>query len=146
MLSSVWEVSAPFLHDAQPKTCRRCGAADHISRDCINEVCFNCDGIGHVSRSCPEKMKCCFCKSEDHKAIDCPLLWYRCSASHRDAPPDESGPGPRVDADPSLLKLLLPSPMMLKLILMTTPPMMLKLTPALHLLPPSTISSIHRVC
>ena len=90
-----------FYHDGQPKICRRCGAADHVSRDCINEVCFNCDGIGHVSRSCPEKMKCCICKSEDHKAIDCPLSWYRRSASHRDAPPDESGPGPGADADPS---------------------------------------------
>ena len=38
-------------------------------------------------------MWCCICKSEEHKAIDCPLSWYRCPASHRDAAPDESEAG-----------------------------------------------------
>lgn len=53
-----------FSHEGQPKTCRRCGAADHLARDCANEVCFNCDTIGHVAKHCPETMKCCICKSE----------------------------------------------------------------------------------
>ena len=83
-----------FYHDGQQKTCRRCGAADHIARDCANEVCFNCDEIGHQSKSCPQKMRCCICKSEEHLAIDCPLSWYRRPASHRDAAPDEPAVGP----------------------------------------------------
>ena len=98
-----------FYHDGQPKTCRKCGADDHIARDCVNDVCFNCDTIGHVSKRCPEKMRCCICKSEQHKAIDCPLSWYRRPASHRDAdsgdpgadpdpPRDSSGISPRAEA------------------------------------------------
>jgi len=79
-----------FYHDGQPKTCRKCGALDHIARDCTNDCCFNCDSIGHVSKHCPEKMKCCICKSEQHKAIDCPLSWYRRSATHRDDAPNET--------------------------------------------------------
>lgn len=37
-----------FYHDGQTKTCRRCGAADHIAHDCVNEAHFNCDKIGHL--------------------------------------------------------------------------------------------------
>ena len=91
-----------FLHDGQTKTCRKCGAADHIARDCANDFCFNCDSIGHVSKRCPEKRKCCICKSELHMAIDCPLSWYRRPASHRDAAPEEAGtdPAARPEVDP----------------------------------------------
>ena len=65
-----------FYHEGQTKTWRRCGCPDHIAKDCENSVCFNCDEIGHEARDCPHRMKCCICKSEAHKAIDCPLSWY----------------------------------------------------------------------
>ena len=81
-----------FSHVGQPKTCRKCRALDHIARDCSNDVCFNCDTIGHVSKSCPERMRCCVCKSEEHKAIDCPFSWHRHPTTHRDAVPGDAAP------------------------------------------------------
>ena len=46
-------------------------------------------------------MRCCIYKSEQHKAIDCPLSWYRRPTSHRDAVPDEPvvDPAPDEPAD-----------------------------------------------
>ena len=98
-----------FFHEGQPKTCRNCGALDHIARDCSNEICFNCDTIGHVSKSCPEKMRCCICKSEDHKAIDCPLSWYRRPSTHRDSAPDDAARDPPA-ADPDTIRVRPTSP------------------------------------
>ena len=66
-----------FSYTGQPKTCRKCGAADHIARDCGNTVCFNCDQIGHVSRDCTAKLLCCICKADTHMAVDCQHSWYR---------------------------------------------------------------------
>lgn len=45
------------------------------------------DTIGHTARNCEKAMLCCICKSPEHKAIDCPLSWYRRPArveSHED--------------------------------------------------------------
>lgn len=53
----------------------------------VTTVCFNCDQIGHVAKNCPEDMKCCICKSQQHKAIDCPLSWYRRPVTHRERNP-----------------------------------------------------------
>ena len=89
-----------FSHAGQPKTCRKCGALDHIARDCSNDVCFNCDTIGHVSKSCPERMRCCICKSEQHKAIDCPFSWHRRPTTHRDAAADDAAPDAGPDDTP----------------------------------------------
>ena len=66
-----------FSYSGQPKTCRKCGAEDHIVRDCTNTVCYNCDKTGHVSQDCEEAMRCCICKSEHHMAVDCPHSWYK---------------------------------------------------------------------
>lgn len=63
------------FHEGQPKTCRRCNSPDHLAKDCNNTFCFNCDSIGHVSKQCPSIVKCCICKEESHKAIDCQLSW-----------------------------------------------------------------------
>lgn len=90
-----------FYHDGQTKTCRRCGSAGHLARDCPNEFCFNCDTIGHMAKSCPEEMRCCICKSNGHKAIDCPHSWYRRPTVHSGSPAsenlEESAP---IDEDP----------------------------------------------
>ena len=87
-----------FYHDDQIKTCRRCGGTDHIAKDCVNSVCFNCDQIGHVAKHCPEDMKCCICKSPQHKAIDCPLSWYRRPATYRERTPVDSENAGSADA------------------------------------------------
>lgn len=86
-----------FYHDGQTKTCRKCGVSDHIAKDCDNSVCFNCDKIGHMAKECPEPMKCCICKSEKHRAIDCPLSWYRRPATHRE---DDLSSGEPEDDNP----------------------------------------------
>ena len=63
------------FYEGQPRTCRRCNSPDHLAKDCKNTFCFNCDSIGHVSKQCPSNVKCCICKEESHKAIDCQLSW-----------------------------------------------------------------------
>ena len=50
-------------------------------------------------------MRCCICKSEEHKAIDCPLSWYRRPTTHRDFAPDDAAhdpaaPNPDAHANP----------------------------------------------
>lgn len=50
-------------------------------------------------------MRCCICKSTEHRAIDCPLSWYRRPATHQPDPPSEDNraredPDPKVDPDP----------------------------------------------
>lgn len=76
-----------FYHDNQIKTCWKCGGTGHVAKDCDNSVCFNCDQIGHVAKNCPEDMKYCICKSQQHKAIDCLLSWYRRPVTHRERNP-----------------------------------------------------------
>lgn len=75
-----------FYHDHHVKTCRKCGSANHLARDCTNTVCFNCDQLGHMSKDCPNGTLCCIFKHVDHMAIDCPLSWYRRPTLDRDEP------------------------------------------------------------
>ena len=63
-------------YEGQPKTWSRCNSPDHLAKDCKNTFCFNCDSFGHVSKQCPSNVKCCICKEESHKAIDCQLSWF----------------------------------------------------------------------
>lgn len=44
---------------------------------CYTQVCFNCDQIDHLASACPTAVVCNICKSEGHKAKDCPLPWSR---------------------------------------------------------------------
>ena len=57
----------------QPKSCRNCGALDHLVRDCKSVHCFNCEKPGHRLEECEEPPKCTACKSEDHRLADCRL-------------------------------------------------------------------------
>ena len=57
-------------------------------RDCKNTFCINYDSIGHVSKQCPSNVKCCICKEESHKAIDCQLSWSWRLTSHRSPDPE----------------------------------------------------------
>ena len=68
-------------HDGQQHTCRRCNRAGHFANECQNTVCFNCDELGHQSRECKEPVRCCICKSVEHRACRCPFSWYRPSTA-----------------------------------------------------------------
>lgn len=63
-------------YPSQPKTCRNCGAEDHIARDCDSVRCFNCERPGHRSRDCEEIIYCPVSKGDDHVLAVCPFLVY----------------------------------------------------------------------
>ena len=88
LLSYVLANSFLGFSEGQPKTCRRCNSPDHLAKDCKNTFCINYDSIGHVSKQCPSNVKCCICKEESHKAIDCQLSWSWRLTSHRSPDPE----------------------------------------------------------
>ena len=63
-------------YPSQPKTCRNCGAEDHIAKNCDSMMCFNCERPGHHSRDCEELFLCPVCKGDDHALAVCPFLVY----------------------------------------------------------------------
>lgn len=60
----------------QPKTCRNCGAEDHLVKECKSVWCFNCEKSGHRLENCEESPKCTACKSEEHRLAECPYVLY----------------------------------------------------------------------
>lgn len=72
----------------QPKSCRNCGALDHLVRDCQSTRCFNCENPGHRSEKCHEEPKCTCCRSEEHKLADCPYVKF--SANVDNTPKEQS--------------------------------------------------------
>lgn len=65
-----------FWHPGQPKTCRRCGASDHLIKDCDSIRCFNCELPGHRSEECEHPLMCSICRSVDHQVHECPYLLF----------------------------------------------------------------------
>lgn len=62
--------------EADPMTCRRCGKADHIAKDCPEpQTCYFCREEGHISRDCQKKpkMTCHHCNQEGHLLKECPI-------------------------------------------------------------------------
>ena len=41
-----------FWYPSQPKTCRKCGAEDHLAAACKAQRCFNCERPGHHAKQC----------------------------------------------------------------------------------------------
>lgn len=41
-----------FWYPSQPKTCRKCGADDHLAAACHSQRCFNCERPGHRAEQC----------------------------------------------------------------------------------------------
>lgn len=63
-------------YPTQPKTCRNCGAEDHIAKDCASMRCFNCERPGHHVDECGEPSLCSVCKDADHQLNECPYVLY----------------------------------------------------------------------
>lgn len=78
-IPSTINLAGEFLkvwYPSQPKTCRNCGAEDHIAKDCDSVRCFNCERPGHRSRDCEEIVYCSVCKGDDHVLTVCPFVVY----------------------------------------------------------------------
>ena len=78
-IPSTINLAGEFLriwYPSQPKTCRNCGAEDHIAKDCDSVRCFNCERPGHRSRDCEEITYCPVCKGDDHVLAVCPFVVY----------------------------------------------------------------------
>lgn len=65
-----------LCYDGQPCKCCHCNQTGHMANACDTQVCFNCDQIDLASL-CPVAVLWNICKSENHKAKDCPLSWSR---------------------------------------------------------------------
>ena len=63
-------------HPDQPKTCRHCGALDHLTQACKSARCWNCEQSGHRATECKKKPLCGICLCEDHPLVSCPYLVY----------------------------------------------------------------------
>lgn len=71
-------------YEGQPRTCRHCNQTSHMASACYSQVCFNCEQVGHLASACPTAVLCNICKSEDHKAKDCPLSWSQEDSDNKD--------------------------------------------------------------
>ena len=55
-----------FWYPNHPKTCRKCGADDHLSATCRSQCCFNCEQPGHRAEQCDQPELCRMCLSDGH--------------------------------------------------------------------------------
>ena len=67
---------ARFWYLSRPKTCRKCGAEDHLAATCKSQHCFNCEPPGHCAEQCDMPALCHVCLSDGHKTSSCPFVYY----------------------------------------------------------------------
>lgn len=65
-----------FWYPAQPKTCRKCGADDHLAATCKSTHCFNCERPGHRVEACDMPALCRVCVADSHETASCPFIYY----------------------------------------------------------------------
>ena len=65
-----------FWYPSQPKTCRKCGAEDHLAATCRSQRCFNCEQPGHRAEQCDQPALCRVCLSDGHDTTSCPFIYY----------------------------------------------------------------------
>ena len=75
LINLAWEV-VRIWYPNQPKTCRNCGAQDHLATNCSSVRCLNCEQPGHHSEECPESEMCGVCKGFNHLMNDCPYVLF----------------------------------------------------------------------
>ena len=66
-IPSIINLPGEFLriwYPNQPKTCRNCGADDHLVKDCSSVRCFNCEMPSHRQDNCKQPTNCLVCKAE----------------------------------------------------------------------------------
>ena len=70
-----------FWYPSQPKTCRKCGAEDHLAAACNSQRCFNCERPGHRVEQCDMPALCRVCLSDAHETASCPFIFYGANVS-----------------------------------------------------------------
>ena len=65
-----------FWYPSQPKTCRKCGAEDHLAAACRSQRCFNCERPGDRAEQCDLPALCRVCLSDGHETTSCPYIYY----------------------------------------------------------------------
>ena len=65
-----------FWYPAQPKTCRKCGADDHLAATCKSPCCFNCERPGHRAKACDMPALCRVCLADGHETTSWPFIYY----------------------------------------------------------------------
>jgi hypothetical protein len=79
---------------AEARTCRNCGSADHMAKECdqprnpATVTCRNCEKVGHFSRECPEpkdwsKVQCQNCQEFGHTIKVCCHVYQSYIDKHR---------------------------------------------------------------
>ena len=63
-----------FWCPTQPKTCKKCGAEDHLTAVCKTQRCFNCEQPGHRVEHCDMLALCRVCLSDSHETTSCPYI------------------------------------------------------------------------
>ena len=76
-----------LLYPSQPKTCRKCGAEDHLAAACRSQRCFNCERPGHRAEQCDLTKLCRVCLLDGHETTSCPYIYY--SSNITGARPEE---------------------------------------------------------
>ena len=85
-IPSIINLPGEFLriwYPNQPKTCRNCGADDHLVKDCSSIHCFNCEIPGHHQENCQQPTNCLVCKGEGHELSACPYILYSANVDSR---------------------------------------------------------------
>ena len=78
-IPSIINLAGEFLR----KTCRNCGADDHLVKDCSSIHCFNCEIPGHHQENCQQPTNCLVCKGEGHELSACPYILYSANVDSR---------------------------------------------------------------
>ena len=67
-----YQVRSWFPHKEDDRKCYKCGAKEHLAKDCvIAEKCWICGGTDHKKADC-KAMKCFACGGVGHMGRDCP--------------------------------------------------------------------------
>ena len=67
-----------FWYPSQPKTCRKCGADDHLAAACRWQ---RSERPGHRAEQCDQPALCRVCLSDGHETASCPFIFYNANVT-----------------------------------------------------------------